>query len=103
VTVRVGGADEPLAKGVATASLPPFESYVGLTERKEIQFTFDVNTHKVLSEAGASTSVVSDIANMARVVRARKGDIELVTGPGPQAASSLVQPTVEVMTARWSR
>lgn len=103
VTVRVGGADEPLAKGVATASLPPFESYVGLTERKEIQFTFDVNTHKVLSEAGASTSVVSDIANMARVVRARKGDIELVTGPGPQAAASLVQPTVEVMTARWSR
>jgi putative intracellular protease/amidase len=94
---------EPLAKGIATASLPPFESYVGFSDRKEIQFTFDVNTHRVLAEAGASTSVVSDIANPARVVKARKADIDILSGPGPQAASALVAPTIEALERRWPR
>lgn len=103
VTVRIDGKDEPLAKGIETASLPPFESYVGLTERKEIQFTYDVNTHDVLSEAGAKTAVFSDIANMGRVVKARKGDIDIISGPGPQAAAPLVTPTVEALARRWGR
>lgn len=94
---------EPLAKGIATASLPPFESYVGFTDRKEIQFTFDVNTHRVLSEAGAITSVASDIANPRRVVKARRADIDVLSGPGPQAASALVEPTIEALERRWAR
>jgi putative intracellular protease/amidase len=94
---------EPLAKGIATASLPPFESYVGFTDRKEIQFTFDVNTHRVLAEAGASTSVASDVANPKRVVTARKADVDILSGPGPQAASALVEPTIAALERRWPR
>jgi putative intracellular protease/amidase len=103
VPIRIDGKDEPLARGIETASLPPFESYVGFTERKEIQFTYDVNTHDVLSEAGAKTAVLFDIGNMSRVVKARKGDIDIISGPGPQAASSLVAPTVDALARRWAR
>ncbi|MDF2696023.1 MAG: hypothetical protein K0S65_4406 [Labilithrix sp.] len=95
-------AGEPVARGIETASLPPFESYVGFTDRKEIQFTHDVNTHRVLEEAGAVTNVARDIASMSRVVRARKGDIDVLSGPGPQAASELVQPTIEAIARRWA-
>ncbi len=101
IPMVVDGKEEPIAKNIETASLPPFESYVKLTERKEIQFTYDVNTHKVLSEAGAKTNVLGDIAQMTRVVRSRKADIDIITGPGPQTADRLVEPTIEAIGRRW--
>ena len=99
--VRMPDTDEPLARGIATASLPPFEAYVGFTDRKEIQFTYNVNTHRVLEAAGASTSVLRDIASMSRVVKAHKSGIEVLSGPGPQAAGTLAAATIEVIGTRW--
>lgn len=95
--IEIDGESEPLNKGIATASLPPFESYVQLTARKEIQFTWDVNTHETLSDSGGSTDVIADVANMQRVVKGRKADIDIITGPGPQAASALAAPTIEAI------
>lgn len=102
-TPQINIDGEPVNKGIPTASLPPFESYVGRTERKEIQFTYDVNTHEALEATGGETSVLADIANMRRVVQGRKSGIDIVTGPGPQAASFLAPPTMEKMRARWGR
>ena len=99
--IRVGDHTEALNAGLETASLPPFETYVQLTGRKEIQFTLDVNTHNVLRAAGGRPNVLADVANMSRVVKARKNDIDVITGPGPQAASNLAEPTMEAMRGRW--
>ena len=76
-------------------------SYVGLTGRKEIQFTYDVNTHAALRESGGETHVLKDIANMNRVVKANKDGMDIITGPGPQTALELVDATVESITRRW--
>lgn len=102
VSVDTGdGASIPLARGVATASLPPFESYANFSGRKERQFTFDVDTHRVLEAAGARTDVAADIASMSRVVISQQGAVEVVTGPGPQAAESLVEPTIDALRRRF--
>lgn len=101
--IVVEGRTEALNAGIATASLPPFESYVGKTGRKEIQFSYDVNTHEVLAEVGGQTSVLTDIANMSRVVTARKADMDIITGPGPQAASALAEPTISALGRKWGR
>lgn len=101
IDMNVDGHTEPVNKGINTASLPPFESYVGFTGRKEIQFTYDVNTHEVLGNAGGNTNVAADIANMSRVVEARKLGVDIITGPGPQAASALAQPTMVALQRRW--
>ena len=104
-TVIVGGKPEALNKGIATASLPPFEGFVGFTGRKEIQFTYDVNTHAALQFVGGKTDVLKDIANMSRIVKAERlldgGSIDIITGPGPQAAAPLVQPTIDALAKRW--
>ncbi|HVE82669.1 MAG TPA: hypothetical protein VND93_07465 [Myxococcales bacterium] len=97
------GHTEPLNKGVPTASLPPFESYVQLSGRKEAQFTLDVNTHHALAETGGQTDVLRDIANMSRVVKGNKAGIDIITGPGPQASRNLADPTVEAMQRRWGK
>ncbi len=97
----VNGKKEPLNKGIETASLPPFEGYVGLTGRKELQFTYDVNTHAALAEAGGQTHVLKDIKDMSRVVYARKDGMDVISGPGPQAARNLAGATVEAMKRRW--
>jgi putative intracellular protease/amidase len=99
--ININGKEEPLNKGIATASLPPFEGYVGLTGRKEIQFTYDVNTHDALKETGGQTNVLADIANMSRVVKSEKDGQNIITGPGPQAASNLADATMEVLKNRW--
>ena len=101
VQMKVNGKDEPVAKGLETASLPPFEGYVGLTGRKEKLFTLDVNTHGELAETGARTSVVKDVANMQRVVTSEKAGIEFVTGPGPQASAHLADAAMAAMKRRW--
>jgi len=97
------GHTEALNKDVPTASLPPFESYVQFTGRKEAQFTLDVNTHHALAEVGGRTDVLRDIANMGRVVKGHKAGIDIITGPGPQASRNLADPTVEAMQRRWGR
>lgn len=102
VPIEVNGQVEALNRNVPTASLPPFEGYVGFTGRKEIQFTYDVNTHDVLAATGGQTSVLADIANMKRVVKGRKRGIDIITGPGPQAARALATATTEAITSRWS-
>lgn len=99
--INVNGKKEPLNKGIETASLPPFEGYVGLTGRKEIQFNYDVNTHNALAETGGQTHVLKDIANMSRVVKQEKDGQNIITGPGPQAASNLADATMEVLKKRW--
>jgi putative intracellular protease/amidase len=99
--IDVDGRTSMLNEGIETASLPPFESYVGFTGRKEIQFTYDVNTHQVLAAVGGHTNVLADIANMSRVVSARKADMDIITGPGPQAASNLAQPTIDALARKW--
>jgi putative intracellular protease/amidase len=101
IDIEVGGKKEKLNKGIETASLPPFEGYVGFTGRKEIQFTYDVNTHAALRETGGETHVLKDIANMNRVVKAHKDGMDIITGPGPQTARELVDATVESITRRW--
>jgi putative intracellular protease/amidase len=101
--ITVNGKTEKLAKGIETASLPPFEGYVGFTGRKEEQFTYDVNTHDALREAGAETHVVRDIANMNRVVKAHKDGMDIITGPGPQTAAELADATIEAMNKRWGQ
>lgn len=64
---------------------------MGFTGRKEIQFTYDVNTHRALEFVGGKTDVKRDIANMGRVVQEERtldgGSIDIITGPGPQAAA----------------
>ncbi len=102
VDVEVNGKREPLNKGIETASLPPFEGYVGMTGRKEIQFTHDVNTHRALEAAGGETHVLKDVANMSRVVTAKKAGLEIITGPGPQAAANLADATVGALQRRWN-
>ncbi len=99
--MRINGREEAVNAGIQTASLPPFEGYVGLTRRKEPQFTYDVNTHNALEAAGGDTSVLKDIAKMSRVVHARKDGMDVLSGPGPQAARNLGLATVEVMQQRW--
>lgn len=99
--ITVNGKTEKLNKGLETASLPPFEGYVGFTGRKEIQFTYDVNTHAALREAGGETHVLKDIANMNRVVKAHKDGMDIITGPGPQTANELVDATIESLNQRW--
>jgi putative intracellular protease/amidase len=101
VDVRVDGQTEKLSKGIETASLPPFEGYVGLTGRKSPQFTLDVNTHKTLADAGAQTNVVADALNMHRVVKSQKAGVDVITGPGPQAAAPLAKATLEALARRW--
>jgi putative intracellular protease/amidase len=97
------GHTEALNKGIPTASLPPFESYVQFSGRKESQFTLDVNTHHSLAEVGGQTDVFRDIANMSRVVKGNKAGIDIITGPGPQASKNLADPTVEAMLRRWGK
>lgn len=101
IQMTVDGRREPVARGLETASLPPFEGYVGLTGRKEPMFTLDVNTHGELGQAGATTHVLKDVANMQRVVRSEKAGIEFITGPGPQTAANLADATVDAMQRRW--
>jgi putative intracellular protease/amidase len=101
VDITVDGKTEPLNKGMKTGSLPPFEGYVGLTERKEPMFTYDVNTHKAMEESGGETSVLKDIADMSRVVVDHKDGLDLITGPGPQASRNLGYATLEVLQKRW--
>ncbi|HEX8699798.1 MAG TPA: hypothetical protein VF815_13225 [Myxococcaceae bacterium] len=99
--MTLNGREEPVNRGIETASLPPFEGYVGLTRRKEAQFTYDVNTHDSMEEAGGHTHVKKDILNMSRVVHAHKDGMDIITGPGPQAARNLGLATVEAMEQRW--
>jgi putative intracellular protease/amidase len=99
--MTLNGREESVNQGIETASLPPFEGYVGLTRRKEVQFTYDVNTHGVLGETGGRTSVKKDILNMSRVVKAQKDGMEILTGPGPQAARNLGFATIEAMMHHW--
>jgi putative intracellular protease/amidase len=101
VSIKTAQGNEALNKGIATASLPPFEGYVGITGRKDRQFIYDVNTHGVLAAAGGQTNVLADIANMGRVVQSKKAGIEIITGPGPQAATALASPTMAAMARRW--
>jgi putative intracellular protease/amidase len=100
-TIEVNGKKEPINKGIETASLPPFEGFVGLTGRKELQFTFDVNTHRALSASGGETHVLKDIANMSRVVKEEKAGLLVYTGPGPQAAANLADATLDALKKRW--
>jgi putative intracellular protease/amidase len=99
--ITINGKTEKLNKGIETASLPPFEGYVGFTGRKEEQFTYDVNTHNAMEEAGGETHVLKDIANMSRVVKANKDGMDIITGPGPQAAANLADATIESLKNRW--
>jgi len=99
--MTVNGREEPVNKGIETASLPPFEGYVGLTRRKEALFTYDVNTHDALAAEGGSTNVWKDIAHMSRVVHAHKDGMDVISGPGPQAARNLGLATLEAMARRW--
>ncbi len=99
--MTINGREEPVNRGIETASLPPFEGYVGLTRRKEAQFTYDVNTHDSMEDAGGHTNVKKDILNMSRVVHAHKDGMDIITGPGPQAARNLGLATVEAMELRW--
>lgn len=101
--IEINGKTEKLNAGIETASLPPFEGYVGFTGRKEIQFTYDVNTHAALRETGGQTHVLKDIANMNRVVKAHKDGMDIITGPGPQTARELVDATIESLNKRWPR
>ena len=101
--MTINGREEPVNKGIETASLPPFEGYVGLTRRKEAQFTYDVNTHDSMEEAGGHTNVKKDILNMSRVVHAHKDGMDIITGPGPQAARNLGLATVEAMELYWKK
>ena len=101
--MTINGREEPVNKGIDTASLPPFEGYVGLTRRKETQFTYDVNTHDAMEEAGGHTHVKKDILNMSRVVHAHKDGMDVISGPGPQAARNLGLATVEAMELRWKK
>ncbi len=99
--MTINGREEPVNRGIETASLPPFEGYVGLTRRKEAQFTYDVNTHDSMEDAGGRTNVKKDILNMSRVVRAHKDGMDIITGPGPQAARNLGLATLQAMEQRW--
>jgi hypothetical protein len=99
--MKINGREEPVNQGIETASLPPFEGYVGFTRRKEVQFTYDVNTHDAMEEAGGRTNVKKDILNMKRVVHAHKDGMEIITGPGPQAARNLGLATLEAMERHW--
>ncbi len=102
VTMDVGnGQRQPINRGIQTASLPPFEGYVGLTGRKELQFTYDVNTHHAMEASGGTTSVLKDIANMSRVVKQEKAGVLIYTGPGPQAAEPLADATIAALKKRW--
>jgi putative intracellular protease/amidase len=101
INIDIDGKKEPLNKGLETASLPPFEGYVGLTARKEIQFNYDVNTHQAMAAAGGETHVLKDIAHMSRVVKAEIDGQMVITGPGPQAAANLADATVEALNNRW--
>lgn len=102
VEITVNGRTEKLAKGLDTASLPPFEGFVGLTQRKEEQFTYDVNTHRSLEDAGANTNVAFDIAKMDRVVKDEKDGMAVITGPGPLAAKQLANATIDALKAHWA-
>ncbi len=99
--MTLNGRTESVNQGIETASLPPFEGYVGMTRRKEVQFTYDVNTHGVLGETGGRTNVKKDILSMSRVVKAGKDGMAIITGPGPQAARNLGYATIEAMTQHW--
>ncbi len=102
--IMIDGQTHALNHGLKTASLPPFEGVVGITGRKEIQFTFDVNTHDVLHGSGGETDMLDDVLHMNRPVIARtKNGIAVITGPGPQTASALVTPTIQAMNERWAR
>jgi putative intracellular protease/amidase len=101
IDIDINGHKEPLNKGLPTASLPPFEGYVGLTARKEIQFNFDVNTHDAMRATGGEASVWDDIKDMSRVVPAEKDGQLIYTGPGPQAAANLADATVQALNRRW--
>jgi putative intracellular protease/amidase len=93
----IDGRAEPVNRGIKTSSLPPFEAYVGLTGRKEVQFLYDVDTHDVLEDSGGRTSKWRDIANMSRTVWAIKDGLDVITGAGPQAARNLAKRTIEAM------
>ncbi len=99
--MTINGREESVNQGIETASLPPFEGYVGMTRRKEAQFTYDVNTHGVLGETGGRTNVKKDILNMSRVVKAEKDGMAVISGPGPQAARNLGFATIEAMRQHW--
>lgn len=118
VTVKdkEGVRKEPLNKGIPTASLPPAEWYVEKREGKGPQFFVNVNTHKVLQESGGLVDGVTTAARdaklidepvWARRVLERNADgtekvgIDIVSGPAPQAAARLAEPTVEVLHKRW--
>jgi len=99
--ITINGREEPLSRGLKTASLPPFEGYVGFTERKEPQFTYDLNTHRALEASGGETSVFRDVLKMNRVVTDHKDGMDIITGPGPQAANELAHATIEALKRRW--
>ena len=102
-TMTINGHEEPVNKGIDTASLPPLEFYVGMTHRKEAQFTYDVNTQQVLAEAGGHTNTAADVLDMSRVVRANKDGMDIITGPAPQASRNLGFATLEAMEKRWGK
>jgi putative intracellular protease/amidase len=101
INMDVNGHREPLNKGLETASLPPFEGIVGASGRKEIQFTFDVNTHDAMEAAGGQPHVFKDIFNLGRVVKAEKAGQVIITGPAPQSAAPLADATIEALRKRW--
>lgn len=100
-TIEINGVQETLNKGIKTASLPPLEGYVGATGRKESQFTYDTDTQGVLSAAGGKTNTIHDLANLSRVVVSHKDGMDIISGPGPQAAKNLGDATIEALQRRW--
>jgi putative intracellular protease/amidase len=100
-SITIKGKTHPLNQGIETASLPPFEGYVGLTGRKETQFTYDVNTHQALAATGGKTNVLKDVKDMSRVVKAHQDGMDIITGPGPQAAANLADAAIESIARRW--
>jgi putative intracellular protease/amidase len=99
--MTIDGRSEPVNRGVKTASLPPFEAYVGLTGRKEVQFIYDVNTHQVLKQAGGRTNVKLDALNLRRTKWAIKDGLDIITGAGPSSARTLAKRTIEAMEERY--
>lgn len=108
--VEVEGQREALNKGIKTASLPPGEPYVRFTNRTARQFTLDVNTHKTLESTGGDSRLLADVIDFARVEVAWRGlgpgssnGIDIITGPGPQAAYNLAAATEFALARRWPK
>jgi hypothetical protein len=62
-----------------------------------------VNTHRALADSGGITNVLKDVANMSRVVFAKKDGMEIITGPGPLAAANLADAAMLAMQRKWMK